>query len=38
MVGAGAWILTLNGVMVAAVAVMAGAVAELVWLLWRRGS
>ena len=38
MVVAGAWTFSLNGVMVAAVAVMAGAVAELVWLLWRRGS
>jgi len=36
MVGAGAWIFSFNGVMVAAVAVMAGAVAELFWLLWRR--
>jgi hypothetical protein len=36
MVAAGAWIFSFNGVTVAAVAVMSGAVAELLWLLWRR--
>jgi hypothetical protein len=32
---AGVWLFSLSGVMVAAIAVLAGAVAELAWLLWR---
>jgi Na+-driven multidrug efflux pump len=35
---AGVWFFSLKGVMVAATAVLAGAVAELVWLLWKRDS
>jgi Na+-driven multidrug efflux pump len=35
---AGVWLFSLSGVMVAAISVLAGAVAELAWLLWRRGS
>ena len=38
MVLAGVWLFSLSGVMVAAIAVLAGAVAELGWLFWRRGS
>jgi hypothetical protein len=35
---AGVRLFTLNGVLLAALAVVAGAVAELAWLLWTRGS
>ena len=38
MVLAGVWFFSLSGVMVAAIAVLAGAVAELLWLFWRRTS
>ncbi len=38
MVLAGVWLFSLSGVLVAAIAVLAGAVAELAWLFWRRGS
>lgn len=38
MVLCGVWFFSLNGVMVAAIAVLAGTVAELVWLYWQRGS
>jgi Na+-driven multidrug efflux pump len=38
MVLAGVWFFSLTGVMVAAIAVLAGGVAELVWLLWRSSS
>jgi hypothetical protein len=34
---AGVRLFALNGVLLAALAVLAGAVAELAWLLWRRG-
>ena len=38
MIFAGVWLFSLNGVMLAAIAVLAGALAELGWLFWRRGS
>jgi Na+-driven multidrug efflux pump len=37
MVFVGVWFLSLSGVMVAAIAVLAGGLAELVWLRWRGG-